>query len=129
MPKPSEIFRKNLKFFLEEKVWKQADLARAMGVKPQMVNKYFAEDVEPRIDSLSDIAKAFGIQPYELLLETDQEALPRVAIEVYRGTIELQAKQIDRLIAEISELRGQINSSRIASPKRDYEPPPDKPKK
>lgn len=121
MSKLLELFRKNLDFYINIKASSQADLAREIGMDPGNLNRYIKGKTGPQLEKLEPMAVALGIQPYELIKEINEDDIPKVAIEIYRGTIKMQAKQIDVLVSQLQEARGQLNQLRLGPIKSDYE--------
>jgi len=64
---------------LGEIKWKQADLARASGVRPNTISELYNEvDVNIKLKDLDRICKALGCQPGELLeYVPDADVVPR----------------------------------------------------
>ena len=58
---------KNLKTIRAAKGWTQDDLAHEAGVSEGTIKKAETEKQSPTVDTLDAIAKAFGVEPWELL--------------------------------------------------------------
>lgn len=59
-------FSRYLRAAMDERGWKQSDLARASGLSPKSVSEYLNKGVTPQPDRLSDIARGLGIAEEEV---------------------------------------------------------------
>jgi len=108
---------KNLKSLREAAGISQRNLAEAIGVSQQSINKYENHNIEPDIETLKRLADYFrtsidylvgytdirhrieAVQPYDL---NDRE---RKAMDGYRCLTEKQQESIDLVIAQFAELK------------------------
>lgn len=52
----------------------RSDLAKMMNTTPQAISRYLAGDHSPGIDKLEAIAGALGVEPFELLMTTEERS-------------------------------------------------------
>ncbi len=93
MSKLRDLFIKNLMGFLSKKDMSQFALANKMNVKPPSLIPYLKGRSAPTLDKLEGIARALGIEPFELLLPTIPAETPTVSGLI--KTIEKQAMKLD----------------------------------
>ena len=102
------IFTKNLNAFLSERGYKQADLARAMGVSTTTTAKWCTGKAIPRIDKIQSICNWLGIEKEALLNE--QKDSPQ---QYYLGA---EAKEYAQFLFDNPEYRVLFDASRKVKP-------------
>ena len=63
----SEVFAKNLKFYIEKSGKTQKEVALAIGVTPASLNEWIKAKKYPRIDKIEMLAMYFGILKSDLI--------------------------------------------------------------
>lgn len=76
MPKPSETFKKRLNELLEASGWSQAELGRRIKTAAPAINRWITGAVTPGIDTIQDIATAFGVEIGDLLSDVETKTAP-----------------------------------------------------
>lgn len=68
-----EVFKENLRYFLEINGWSQADMARKLGVSTATAAKWATGESMPRVDKINKLADWFGIKSSDLLEPRENE--------------------------------------------------------
>lgn len=68
-----EVFKENLRYFLEINGWSQADMARKLGVSTATAAKWATVESMPRVDKINKLADWFGIKSSDLLEPRNNE--------------------------------------------------------
>lgn len=68
-----EVFKENLRYFLEINGWSQADIARKLGVSTATAAKWATVESMPRVDKINKLADWFGIKSSDLLEPRNNE--------------------------------------------------------
>ena len=96
----------------------QSDLAKTIGVKANTVSQWMVGKYEPELGQITKIAKAFGVEPHELLIDytkntyrsVNQELMPVVPYKHVKATIkevDAESKRKDENVG--SDLENAIN--------------------
>lgn len=63
-----EVLATNTRTLMERRGWKQTQLAAKAGISQTHIGNVLRQEVEPTSKIISGLAKAFGIQAYQLLI-------------------------------------------------------------
>lgn len=102
------IFTKNLNAFLAERGYKQADLARALGVSTTTTAKWCTGKSIPRIDKIQSICNWLGIKKEALLNEQTESPS-----DYY---LNAEAKELAQFLFDNPEYRVLFDASRKVKP-------------
>lgn len=69
-----EYFLENVRREMAERLWSQAELARAMGVSPSHVSQLFSRLRNPGLKTVESVGRIFGMHAVELLMPPDSSA-------------------------------------------------------
>ncbi len=106
----------NLKYLREKKGLSQSELAKAVGMTQQAINKYENQSTEPDIDTLKKLAAYFGTsidflvgntdieRKYEAVTKSDLNTEELMMMEAYRDS---EPKYRDILLDLIRKLNGK----------------------
>lgn len=72
-----EKFSERLRFYMEQKGLKQADLVERTGINKSSISEYLSGNYEPKQRNIYKIAMALGVKPSQLMGVADEEAAPR----------------------------------------------------
>lgn len=94
----NDIFASNLRYYLEEKGYKQADLARKIKVSTGTVADWCMARNHPRMDKVEMIAEFLGIQKSDLIEERNQDSHTKnianeIAKDIVKNPINLKLYQ------------------------------------
>lgn len=103
-----DILGRNLKTLRETRGWTQAELCRRSGVPQTTISATERSVHAPTLDTLDDLAKAFGVLPWILLFESAGTDLPD----------DQAAKVIDAYVRLPEDGRAQI--ARVAEAESRY---------
>lgn len=91
MPKLPERFRTNFSALLKKKGFSQKEFGEKIGMKPQVINKYFKGHRSPGLEVLEKIASGLEVSPAELVTNdyvSGQERLAHLSQELSRDEME-----------------------------------------
>ena len=104
----------NLKTIRAAKGWTQDDLAHEAGVSEGTIKKAETEKQSPTVDTLDAIAKAFGVEPWELLKPPESTDDVRTVAEPtapYETTPTPSPKEIAALILAYGNAESSLRAS------------------
>lgn len=111
-------FRKNLKFYREQKGWSQAELAIQADSSNGQIGNVESGKASPSIDLVFRIAKALSIHPADLFLRDASKAQNRDLYSKYHELItncehlpEYQQKTVNQLAQSLAEAEPPYTSS------------------
>ena len=83
------------------------DLAKSIGVDPKTVGRWLNGHFEPELGHVPAIAKALGVEPYELWVDPDKPIDSSATIESLRKIIKDQGAMIQSLTDNLSNVKPQ----------------------
>ena len=119
MDEYSEEFRKNLKYYREQKGWSQSELAIQADSSNGQIGNVEAGKASPSIDLVFRIAKALSIHPADLFLRDASKAQNRELYSKYHELLnncehlpEFHQKTVNQLVKSLAESAPEYKSSR-----------------
>lgn len=119
MDEYSEEFRKNLKYYREQKGWSQSELAIQANISNSQIGNVEAGNASPSIDLIFRIAKALSIHPADLFLREASRAQNRELYSKYHELLtnceyltEYHQKTVNQLVRSLAEGEPEYKASR-----------------
>jgi len=73
---PRATLSRNLRALMDKREWDQNDVAKAAGVSQKTVSNMLRMEGSPRVQSVSAVAEAFGLQGWQLLATDLADGVP-----------------------------------------------------
>ena len=119
MDEYSEEFRKNLKYYREQKGWSQSELAIQADSSNGQIGNVEAGKAFPSLDLVFRIAKALSIHPADLFLRDASKAQNRELYSKYHELLsnceqlpEYHQKTVNQLVKSLADSEPAYTSSR-----------------
>lgn len=103
-----KIIAANIRRYLDEKGWSNAELARQVKVSPTIVGKWLKADKKPTDQHIDDMCRLFGCDRLDII---EEPAVARAWHEEQRLRMYAELLAKDRLIAECVELLQDVDAS------------------